>query len=71
MQTASRITVRPEISKVEDAKSITAYCHYLVMKVQVVGNLCFDGHRQSNEEIQIAEQCQMLCSSTSGKEYNY
>lgn len=27
-----------------DARTITAYTHYLVMRGQAVGNLRFDGH---------------------------
>lgn len=65
MQTARRTTVRPAISKVEDAKSMTAYCHCLVMKAQLAGNLGFDGHKPSSEENRIAEQCRLMCGKIS------
>lgn len=44
-----------------DAKSIMEYSHYLVMRAQLAGNLRFDGHKASEEELEIAKQCRTLC----------
>lgn len=49
------------MAKAGDSKSILSYSHYLVMKAQLIGNLCFDGHRPSEEENRVAEQCRSLC----------
>lgn len=48
-----------------DARSLLSYSNYLIMKAQLTGNLCFDGHIPSVEELQIAEQCRMLCDNLS------
>lgn len=53
------------MSKAVDIKSLTAYSHYLVMKAQLSGNLCFDGHKPSEEERRIAEECRLLSSKIS------
>lgn len=65
MQTSSRITVRSTIIKAEDIKSMMAYCHYLVMKSQITGNLSFDGHKPTIGEYQLAEQCRRICEKIS------
>ncbi len=44
-----------------DVKSISSYCHYLMMKGQLSGNFCFDGHLPSKEEDSVAEQCSRIC----------
>lgn len=67
MQTASRITISPTISNVNDIKSLMAYCHYLVMKAQLTGNLSFDGHKPTAEENHVAEQCRVVCEKISCK----
>ena len=53
------------MSKAVDIKSLTAYSHYLVMRAQLSGNLCFDGHKPSEDERKIAEQCRLLSSKIS------
>lgn len=40
-----------------DAKSITAYSHYLMMKGQIAGSLNFDGHRASADEEAVTQEC--------------
>lgn len=35
------------------------------MKARLTGNLCFDGHKPSEEEALITEQCRMVCSKIS------
>lgn len=67
MQTASRTTVRPTINRVEDVKSIMAYCHYLIMKAQLLGNLSFDGHKPTAQEKHLAEQCRQMCEKITCK----
>ena len=67
MQTASRTTFSPTISNVNDIKSLMAYCHYLVMKAQLTGNLSFDGHKPTAEENHVAEQCRVVCGKISCK----
>lgn len=67
MQMASRTTFSPTISNVNDIKSIMAFCHYLVMKAQLTGNLSFDGHKPTAEEIHVAEQCRVVCGKISCK----
>lgn len=44
-----------------EAKSIASYCHYLMMKGQLCGNFCFDGHKPTREEDEVAEQCRRMC----------
>lgn len=44
-----------------DVKSISSYCHYLMMKGQLSGNFCFDGHQSTKEEDKVAEQCSRMC----------
>ena len=61
MQTAQRISVNCKVSKSEDIKSMMAYAHYLIMKAQLAGNLCFDGHKPTAEEDRVAEECRLLC----------
>lgn len=48
------------IANVDDNSSVMSYCHYLVMKAQLSGNLCFDGHKPTKEENLIAERCRAL-----------
>lgn len=59
------INTNQGLNKVLDIKSLTAYSHYLVMKAQLSGNLCFDGHMPSEEERKIAEQCRQLSGKIS------
>lgn len=59
------INTNQEVSKAVDTKSLTAYSHYLVMRAQLSGNLCFDGHKPSEEERRIVEQCQLLIGKIS------
>ncbi len=40
-----------------DAKSITAYSHYLMMRGQIAGSLNFDGHRASADEEAVTQEC--------------
>lgn len=56
-----QIKTNKEMSRFEDAKSIMSYCHYLMMKAQLIGNLCFDEHRPTKEENQISEKCREMC----------
>ena len=53
------------MGKAVDIKSLTAYSHYLVMRAQLSGNLCFDDHNPSEDEHRIAEQCRLLSSKIS------
>lgn len=53
------------IPNVRDARTITAYTHYLVMRGQAAGNLRFDGHSATADEKQVAEQCRWLCDKIS------
>lgn len=55
------VNINPVTVNMGDAKSIMAYSHYLVMKAQLAGNLRFDGHKASEEELEIAKQCRTLC----------
>lgn len=55
------------MSKADDVKSIMAYSHYLIMKAQLIGNLCFDGHKPTEEENRVAEECRLLCEKISWK----
>lgn len=55
------VNTNPATVNMGDAKSIMAYSHYLVMKAQLAGNLRFDGHKASEEELEIARQCRTLC----------
>lgn len=64
MQTPTRIVNR-RATKPDDVKSIMSYCHYLIMKGQFIGNLCFDGHKPTNEENLVAEQCRRMCDKIS------
>lgn len=64
MQTATRIANR-RATKPDDVKSIMSYCHYLMMKGQLIGNLCFDGHKPTSEENFVAEQCRRMCDKIS------
>lgn len=59
------LNVKTKTGNVVDVRSITAYSHYLMMKAQLAGNLRFDGHRASEEEIMVAEQCRKLCDKIS------
>lgn len=65
MQTAQRININLPKREAEDVKSLLAYSHYLIMKAQLIGNLCFDGHTPSEEENRVAEQCRQLSSKIS------
>lgn len=56
-----QIKTNKEMSRFEDAKSIMSSCHYLMMKAQLIGNLCFDGHSPTKEENQISEKCREMC----------
>lgn len=60
MRTSS-ININPLTANLDDGKSITAYSHYLVMRAQLAGNLRFDGHNASENELEIAKQCRTLC----------
>lgn len=53
-----------------DTKEITAYTHWLAMRGQLAGNFCFDGHKASEEETLLAEECRMLCENIS-RNLNY
>ena len=53
------------IPNVRDARTITAYTHYLAMSGQAAGNLRFDGHSEIADETQVAEQCRWLCNKIS------
>lgn len=53
------------IPNVRDARTITAYTHYLAMSGQAAGNLRFDGHPATADETQVAEQCRWLCDKIS------
>lgn len=53
-----------------DTKEITAYTHWLAMRGQLAGNFCFDGHKASEEETLVVEECRMLCENVS-KHLNY
>lgn len=57
------------ITKAWDAKSIMAYCHYLVMKAQLTGNLSFDRHKPTAEENYVADQCRSVCEKISRSLY--
>lgn len=59
------ITSKRVMTNIEDTKSLKSYSHYLIMKAQLSGNLCFDGHIPSQEERQIAEQCRRVCERIS------
>lgn len=59
------IKANQEMDKLGDVKSIMSYCHYLMMKGQLIGNLCFDGHTPTEEENQVSEQCRVMCSKIS------
>lgn len=61
MQISPRVNIRTSKSTVEDEKALSGYAHYLIMKAQIEGNLCFDGHKPTAEEIRVAEQCRQLC----------
>lgn len=50
----------PMMANVDDNSSVLSYCHYLVMKAQLTGNLCFDGHKPTKEENLIAERCRVF-----------
>lgn len=50
---------------ITDVRTITAYTHYLLMRGQLAGNLCFDGHSASAEETHVAEQLRLLCDKIS------
>lgn len=63
LRTATNTNQR--VCKAVDTQSLTAYSHHLVMKAQLSGNLCFDGHKPSEEELRVAEQCQILSSKIS------
>ena len=67
MQTAQRISTDYKMSKAEDVKSLMAYSHYIIMKAQLIGNLCFDGHKPNDEENRVAEECRLLCDKISRK----
>lgn len=54
------VNTNPATVNMGDAKSIMAYSHYLVMKAQLAGNLRFDGHKASEEELEVAKQCRIL-----------
>ncbi len=59
------VTTGQGIIRSGDTKTIMAYCHYLVMKAQLIGNLCFDGHKPTEEENQLVKQCRMMCGKLS------
>ena len=61
MQTAHRVSTIYKISKVENVKSIMAYSHSLIMRAQLIGNLCFDSHKPTEEENRVAEECRLMC----------
>ncbi len=50
--------IKPNLA---DAKTLTSYCHYLMMKGQLLGNFRFDGHKPTKEEESVAEQCRKVC----------
>lgn len=56
---------RNSTAKTPDVRSLVAYSHYLVMKAQLAGNLCSDGHRATEEENRVAEQCRSTCGKIS------
>lgn len=60
MQTATR-NANYSVRKLDDTKVIMSYCHYLMMKGQLVGNFCLDGHKPTKEENEVAEQCSKIC----------
>ncbi len=59
------LNTEPKANNVIDVRSITAYSHYLMMKAQLAGNLRFDGHKVSEEELEVARQCCELCDKIS------
>ncbi|MDE6026865.1 MAG: hypothetical protein K2G23_02200 [Muribaculaceae bacterium] len=42
---------------------IIGYGHYLLMKAQLAGNMRFDGHMPSRDQIEITRQCRSFCES--------
>ncbi len=54
----------PYLSNVNE---IVSYAHWLIMRGQIAGNLCFDGHLASDEEREIAFRCKTLCASLEKK----
>ena len=42
---------------------IIGYAHYLLMKAQLAGNLQFDGHIPSRDQLEITRQCRSFCES--------
>lgn len=57
----SPVNIRPVANNAGDAGSIMGYTHYLMMNAQFAGNLRFDGHKATEEEVEVAERCRVLC----------
>lgn len=55
------MNINSKMFNIPDVGAVMAYTHYLVMKGQIAGNLCFDGHIATVEETHVEEQCRAMC----------
>lgn len=55
------------LTKSSDTKEITGYTLWLVMRGQIAGNFCCDGHSSSKEERNIITSCRSICDFISKK----
>lgn len=46
----------------ETTERLASRTQYIIMKAQLAGNMVFDGHAQTAEERNNADECRMLCS---------
>lgn len=46
----------------ETTELLASRTQYIIMKAQLAGNMVFDGHAQTAEERNNADECRMLCS---------
>lgn len=56
-------------SVIEDCSgtAIIGYTHYLLMKGQIAGNMISDGHKKTDVEREISDQCRTLCGKLSDR----